>query len=155
MEVPGTVVGWKDGIARVQIAAGACADCQHGCVSRQLARPSLLTAVAAEPLEVGQVVKVDVALPSTRQAVTMAFALPLLGFMAGLLAGNALAGGEPLPSLGMALVGAAAAYAGVAVAERRRRRLPHVVACRTEGFDCMSEPGPDVDDAARKRRRNG
>lgn len=154
MEVPGTVVNWKDGIAQIQIAAGACADCQHGCLSRQLARPSLLTAIAAEPLQAGQVVMVNVALPSTRQAVTMAFVLPLLGFMAGLFAGNAFSAGQPLPTLGMALLGAGVAYAGVAVAERRRRRLPHVVVGSAECSSCMNEAGPDIH-AARKRRRNG
>jgi len=73
------------------------------------------------PLAPGQVVFVEAALPSPARAVTLAYLLPLAGFMLGLFAGNAASGGAPLPALGAGLAGAAVAYGTVALLERPRR----------------------------------
>lgn len=121
MEVKGTVVGWRDGTAMVQIAAGACSDCEQDCPARAMARPGVLLADAPRPLRPGQSVQVDVSLPPHGKAVFMAFLLPLAGFLMGLFLGNYRYAGAPLPALGLALAGAALAYGGVAVAERRHR----------------------------------
>ena len=121
MEVQGTVVGWRDGVAQVQIAAGACSACEQDCPARSMARPGVLAAEAPGPLQPGQSVWVDVPLPSPGRAVSLAFLIPLAAFLAGLFVGNDRFAGAPLPSLGVALTGAALAYGGVAVAERKRR----------------------------------
>lgn len=121
MEMQGVVVGWKDGVARVEISTGACFDCKQGCPARLEARPGLLEVEAAEPLQPGQSVRVDVSLPSPARAVTMAYVFPLLGFMSGLFLGNSVWAGAPLPSLGTALAGAGLSYAVIAVLERKRR----------------------------------
>lgn len=122
MEVQGTVIGWKDGVARVQIAAGACSACEQDCPARAMALPGLITAEAPSPLQTGQTVQIDVALPSPLKAITLAFLLPLGGFLVGLIAGSVRFGGAPLPTLGLALAGTALAYAAVAAADRHRTR---------------------------------
>lgn len=121
MEVQGIVVGWRSGVAQVQIAAGACSACEQDCPARAMARPGLILAEAPGPLSPGQPVQVDVSLPPPGRAVALAFLLPLGGFLAGLFAGHAWFDGGPMPSLGAALAGAALAYGAVAVAERKRR----------------------------------
>lgn len=121
MELQGTVVRWRDGIAQVQIALSACSACTHDCSARFGGSGRYLLAEAPSPLQPGQTVLVDVSLPSPARAVALAYLLPLAGFMAGLFAGNAAFGGAPLPALGAALAGGALAYGAVAVLERGRR----------------------------------
>ena len=106
MELQGTVVQWRSGIAKVQIAVSACSACTHNCSARLGDGGRYLLAEAPSPLLPGQSVLVDVALPSPARAVALAYVLPLAGFMAGLFIGNAAFGGAPLPALGLGLAGA-------------------------------------------------
>ena len=103
MELQGTVVQWRSGIAKVQIAVSACSACTHNCSARLGDGGRYLLAEAPSPLLPGQSVLVDVALPSPARAVALAYVLPLAGFMAGLFIGNAAFGGAPLPALGLGL----------------------------------------------------
>ena len=121
MEVRGTVQSWTKGRAKVAVAAGACSECRQTCPARSMARPGLLDADAPEPLIPGQAVRIEVPLPSPYGAATLAFGFPLLGLLAGLIAGDRLFGGRPLPALGLALLGAALVYGAVALYERRRQ----------------------------------
>lgn len=121
MEVQGTVLSWRNGEARVTVAAGACSECTSHCPARSMARPGLLIANAPEPLVPGQTVRLEVALPSPAKAATLTFGLPLLGFMAGLFGANAVFAGAPLPTLAAGLGGTGLMYAIVALAERKRR----------------------------------
>ncbi len=121
MELQGTVVQWRSGIAKVQIAVSACSACTHNCSARLGDGGRYLLAEAPSPLLPGQSVLVDVALPSPARAVALAYVLPLAGFMAGLFIGNAAFGGASLPALGLGLAGGAVAYGAVAFLERSRR----------------------------------
>jgi len=121
MELRGTVLRWRDGIAQVQIAVGGCSACTHTCSARFGGSGRYLLAEAPTPLQPGQTVLVDVTLPSPARAVALAYLVPLAGFMSGLFVGNAAFDGAPLPVLGAALAGGALAYGVVAVLERSRR----------------------------------
>lgn len=121
MELRGTVVSWKGGVARVRIAVSACSGCTHSCTARSGDGGRYLLAHSDTPLAPGQVVVVEADLPSPARAVALAYLLPLAGFMVGLFAGNAASGGAPLPALGAGLAGAAASYGAVALLERPRR----------------------------------
>lgn len=127
MEVRGIVVSWAEGQARIELPAGACAKCSQSCPSRSMAMNSVIVADAAEPLAPGQCVSVDISIPSPVGAATLAFGLPLAGLVAGLVIGNAVWAGQPLPTLGAALGGAASAFGLVAVLERRNHRRAVVV----------------------------
>jgi positive regulator of sigma E activity len=122
MEVHGVVVSWQGGLARVQVAPGACVDCAQHCPARSMARPGLLLADAPEPLTPGQAVRLEVNLPSPARAATLAFGLPCAGLLAGLFAGSALFGGHPLGALAGGLTGMAAAFAALAAIPDRKRR---------------------------------
>lgn len=121
MEVHGIVQSWKDGRAKIAVPAGACSDCKQTCPARSMARPGLLDADAPQPLTPGQSVRIEVPLPSPYWAASLVFGFPLVGLLTGLLVGNRLYDGRPLPSLALALLGAALVYGGVAITERRRR----------------------------------
>ena len=121
MELHGTVLSWKDGIARVQVAVNPCSACSHPCAAHSTGSGRYLLVESATPLTPGQTIVVDAPLPSPGRAVMLAYVLPLAGFMAGLFAGHAGFHGAPLPALGGGLLGAEAAYAAVALLEQKRR----------------------------------
>lgn len=123
MRLQGTVLSWKDGVAKVQIAVNPCSACSHRCGAHSAGGGRYLLVESSAPLEPGQVILVEAPLPSPARAVALAYLLPLAGFMAGMFLGNAAFEGAPLPALGSALAGAAAVYAVVAWTERGRRAL--------------------------------
>ncbi|WP_374711760.1 SoxR reducing system RseC family protein [Symbiobacterium terraclitae] len=127
MELRGTVVSWKGGVARVRIAVSPCAACGHSCAARSADGGRYLLVHSATPLAPGQAVVVDASLPSPARAVALAYLLPLAGFMVGLFLGNAACDGAPLPALGAGLAGAAVAYGAVALLERPRRARVRLV----------------------------
>ncbi|MFS8639525.1 MAG: SoxR reducing system RseC family protein [Symbiobacteriaceae bacterium] len=121
MRLHGTVLSWKDGVARVQIAVSPCPACAHPCGAHAPGGGRYLWVESPAPLEPGQPVVVEADLPSPARAVALAYVVPLAGFLAGLLSGSAAFGGDPLPALGAGLAGAALAYGAVAFLERNRR----------------------------------
>ena len=86
--------------------------------------------------EVGNWVKV--VLPDSRfmQATLVAYIIPLIGFLAGLFAGNALSGGNELWALGGSLMGLAVCLLGMKLNDRRiagkPEWTPHVAQVYTE-----------------------
>ena len=86
--------------------------------------------------EVGNWVKV--VLPDSRfmQATLVAYIIPLIGFLTGLFAGNALSGGNELWALGGSLMGLAVCLLGMKLNDRRiagkPEWTPHVAQVYTE-----------------------
>lgn len=138
MRLQGTVLSWKDGVARVHIAVNPCSACSHRCGAHSSGGGRYLLVESSTPLKPGRAIVVEAPLPSPARAVALAYLLPLAGFMAGLFIGNAAFDGAPLPVLGSGLAGAAAADAGVAWTERSRRaRVAGATEAEPEGA-CMA-----------------
>ena len=98
--------------------------------------------------EVGNWVKV--VLPDGRfmKATAVAYVIPLVGFLAGLFAGNAFSGGNELWTLGGSLIGLLICVAGLKLNEKRIAGnpdwMPHVAevyAQRPAGLDAIGCSG--------------
>ena len=90
MRLQGTVLSWKDGVARVHIAVNPCSACSHRCGAHSSGGGGrYLLVECSTPLEPGRAIVVEAPLPSPAHAVALAYLLPLAGFMAGLFIGNA------------------------------------------------------------------
>lgn len=133
----GTVEAWADGVATVRVVhdhEGGCATCgaREGCglAASGGGKPASTVEVAhAGALAPGQPVHVVLAPNSDWKAILVAFALPVLLLMAGLLAGSALKLAE-LP-IALLCLGALAVYAGVLVLFRARLRRSFALSIRS------------------------
>jgi positive regulator of sigma E activity len=90
MKVEGTVVGLKDGRAVVRVAAGQ--SCSLGCraCSALASCGQELEALAAEPVEVGASVVVEIPSAGAVVSTLLIFVLPLLGLVGGVVLGQEL-----------------------------------------------------------------
>ena len=139
-----TAYNEKTGVATITyIRPEACAKC-GACGG--LSQTSSIDLKAE--CEVGNWVKV--VLPDSRfmKATLVAYIIPLIGFLAGLFAGNALFGGNELWALGGSLIGLAVCLLGMKLNEKRiagkPEWTPHVAQVYTErpaGLDAIGCSG--------------
>ena len=124
----GTVVAITGGKATVRLAQSedckACGLCHFHNDDSSTGNTSMLLEVDALPeLDVGSTVLVSDATPSAWAGSLLLFLLPLLGLLAGVLAGMTWFGDE-LVAAGTGLLGLALALSGGFVAERLMFRRP-------------------------------
>lgn len=131
----------KTGMATISyIRPEACAKC-GGCGA--LTQTGTITLKAN--CQTGNWVKV--VLPDGRfmTATALAYIVPLIAFLAGLFAGNALSGGSELWALGGSLIGLAVSVLGLKLNEKRiagkPEWTPHVAQVYTERPDSLDAIG--------------